>query len=349
MKYYTPDTSRVIVRNVRRFLYEVGDLSKAEEWISQQGKSKKYHSNLRLHLALFQRFLSGEAPRKFTGHWYDGLMDEFRAYLRTRGHKGKTLSTYPYQVGYFIRWLGAGSEEELKIGVVEANKFMIHLAARGLTNSGMASYLDALRAFYDFMMVTGRAESNPFRGIPRPKRPRREVRFLTREEVERLLAAAERVLDLHKYLAIRMLYVTGMRVSELIELRWGDVDLNRKRALVRGKTGERYVLFDRETAKLLLKWKKITRHAERSARVFGVVNPNTVRDWLRKASREAGMGKVTPHMLRHSFATHLIQAGVHERMVQALLGHASIQSTMIYTHIRDEDLRKAHKKLFKGR
>jgi len=345
MEYYTPDTAKVVVKTVKRFLRECGDFERAKEWVAMQGKSENYRRNLRKHISLLQRFVEGKEIKEKVQKWYDPLMDEFRAYLRTRGHRGKTLSTYPYQVGYFIRWLGAQDGDNLKVGMIEANKFMIHLAQRGLSNSGMASYLDALRAFYDFLVVTGRAEKNPFREIPRPKRMRREVRFLTKREVRRLLATAKRIFDLRRYLAIRLLYVTGMRVGELAELRWGDIDITRKRALVRGKTGERYVLLDDITVGLLLKLRKEARFSEKTARVFRV-RPQTIREWVRRAGEEAGLGRITPHMLRHSFGTHLIQAGVHERVVQALLGHESIQSTMVYTHVRDEDLREAHKKLF---
>jgi integrase/recombinase XerD len=220
-----------------------------------------------------------------------------------------------------------------------------------------ARRLTALRMLYRFLRSEGELERDPTQGVSRPAVRLPLPRVLSRAEVERLLALRrkETALELRDRLAVEWLYATGCRVSELADMRLSAIDLELRIARCTGKGGkERLLLLNPPTAASLSEFlergrPKLARPGSsdhlllsRGGRPLDRARLYRV---LRRRAREAGLvTRLSPHVLRHSFATHLLEGGADLRVVQELLGHASLQTTQIYTHVDVERLRAAHRR-----
>lgn len=237
------------------------------------------------------------------------------------------------------------SPEEM--GAPEVREFLLHLLkGRGAGASVLRMHVAALRFLYGVTLDRGEA----LRTIRYPKVPRRLPNVLTREEVRRLLDGIRSA----KHRAIAMLaYGSGLRVSEACALRIADIDAQRRLIHVRGGKGAKdreVMLGDSLLAALRDYWRQ-----QRPAGPFlfpatrktaGHVRPNAVGRALRKASRAAGLKRgVSPHALRHSFATHLLEAGTDIRRIQVLLGHNQIDTTARYLSVTPEAVRNTRSPL----
>ncbi len=264
---------------------------------------------------------------------------QFAEWLDSRGYRAGTIRQYSYDVRRVLRWLNK-SPEEADPGDVEG--YLGYLRREGgLSARTILRRIASLKTFYRFLRSRGIAEGDPVR-VDRPRVRRRLPSVLSRSEVRRLIEAAPTQRD---RLMLRFLYATGLRVSELCALTWDDVDLEEGGVVVRGGKGgkDRYVLVDRETSDLL---RSYAADGGSDRRIFPV-SPRTVQRVVRRAAAAAGIKKrVTPHTLRHSMATHLLEAGADIRAIQELLGHASLSTTQIYTHVSREHLRREYGKLF---
>jgi len=254
-----------------------------------------------------------------------------------------------------------------------ARKFVIAFQKADYAPTSTARKISALRAFYRFLVREGHASVNPFSGVRAPKRGRNLPAFLSVAEVERLLqapAAVHRKLPgergrrpLSVYLARRdealleVLYSTGARVSEVTGLTQGALDLLGGVATVRGKgKKERLCPLGGPACKAVRAmqqaaaacWPAGTAPTGRDAPVFRNregrgMTPRSVERIMKKYLLAAGLNAaLTPHALRHSFATHMLDAGADLRSVQELLGHASLSTTQIYTHVTVERLRQVY-------
>ncbi len=256
-----------------------------------------------------------------------------------------------------------------------ARRFLASFQQAGRTPTTANRKMSGLRTFYRFLVREGLVKDNPFAGLRQPKARRRLPKVLSRAEVLRLLEAPGRVRARPRpnagevehrfadYAAVRdaaileMLYSTGMRIAELCQLTEARLDLLSGSALVRGKgKKERLCPIGRPAAQALQLaldardvWLAL-RGAGRPAGVFvnprgGPLTPRSVERSLKKYLAEAGLEPaLTPHALRHSFATHLLDAGADLRSVQELLGHASLSTTQIYTHVSVERLKEEYNK-----
>jgi len=263
------------------------------------------------------------------------LLADFSGWLRLRGYSPRTARQYRYIV---LRFLGFVEKPPEEVTPADVSAYLSNLASSGLSPRSLYTHTCALRTFYRFMADIGMVEDNPVR-VDRPRVGRRLPTVLTRAEVERLLQAAETEREV---VVLRLLYFTGMRVSELCSLTWDRVDLSEGVIRVLGKGNkERMVLVDPETAEILRGW----REKSRGERVVPL-SPRTVQRMIKEVARRAGINKrVTPHALRHSLATHLLEAGADIRAIQELLGHASLSTTQVYTHVSAEHLRREYRKL----
>ena len=227
----------------------------------------------------------------------------------------------------------------------------------------MARRVAALRKFYDHLTETGSVEDNAFRRIRPPRVPRRLPRVLSQREVEQLLDGPTGQLSARDRAICELLYATGIRVSELAGLTLVDVDLAEATVRVMGKgRKERLVPVGRSAAVALHTWMHDrSTHAagsltagpsseDPSAPLFlnrrgGPLTARSVRRVVTKALATVGLaGAGSPHTFRHSFATHLLDNGADLRVVQELLGHASVATTQRYTHVSAERLRRAYEK-----
>lgn len=212
-----------------------------------------------------------------------------------------------------------------------------YFLADKMNNRASAStilFLAAIRFAY-----TNVLQIDPTTGVKRPKKEQKIPIVLTKEEVLKLIDSAQ---TLKSKLIMQMLYSSGLRVSELVNLKKEDLNLDENTGWVRqgkGKKDRMFILSEKLSKKLK---KFIEKHPDNHY-VFSKINPSTTRNIqkiIQLASKNAGLNKeVHPHTLRHSFATHLLDNGVDIRKIQVLLGHASLNTTQIYTHISSEQIK----------
>ncbi|MDD5191778.1 MAG: tyrosine-type recombinase/integrase [Candidatus Nanoarchaeia archaeon] len=196
-------------------------------------------------------------------------------------------------------------------------------------------FLSSIRFAYSNIL-----SKDPTLGIKRPKKENKLPSVLTKEEVSKLFDSAE---NFKSNLMLKLLYSSGLRVSELVNLKPNNIDLDKNIGWVRvgkGKKDRMFILSEKISKKLK---KFISKHGDWQF-LFSKDKPLTTRNIqkiVQKAAQKAGINKeVHPHTLRHSFATHLLESGVDIRKIQVLLGHAAINTTMIYTHISTSELEK---------
>lgn len=277
------------------------------------------------------------------------LYEEFEKWLRGQGLRKKTIKNHLYFVRKFLEWLSKRRDDpELQT----EGSIIIFLGTLPRNEEGeqpsRAPCLYALRQFYKFLISTGKMNSSadPTRYI-KARKPKKLPVVLTREEVAKLLNAPSDPMDA---LMLRLLYVTGMRVGELCSLRWEDVNMEERTILVRGKGGKhRIVLFDEETAAMLNRWRLLCDSEFVFPGKKDHIRERTVQKKVKKYAKMAGIDKnVHPHTLRHSFGTHLLEEGADLRAIQELLGHSSVKTTELYTHVSREHLKKEYEKLFGG-
>lgn len=289
-----------------------------------------------------------------------GSMQLFLEYLTVElGLSANTRQAYERDLRLFCRSMGLKDSDGLvNIGRSRITDYMSQLKNKGLAAATIARKLAAIKSFYRFMTAEGYMDANPAEVVEAGTKGIRLPRVLSEDEVERLLAqpditTAEGFRD---RTMLEVLYATGMRVSELIGLTMERVNLNMKYIIAFGKgSKERIVPLGSVAAGFLEKYldevrPKLT-HEDRVTDIvflaFGGHELTRQRFWqiIRTYGRAAGINKkLTPHILRHSFATHLLDNGADLRSVQELLGHSDISTTQIYTHLTNKRLRDIYAK-----
>jgi integrase/recombinase XerC len=254
----------------------------------------------------------------------------------------------------------AGKTPLSRIDTLAVRSYLAHLHRARLSNRSLARHLSTLRSFFRWACREGHLEKNPARGLPSPRIPRTLPRALTLPDTERLLGVEEEGLVPERERALfELLYATGLRVSEVAGLDLEDVDFSARLVRVTGKgSRERIVPFG-ETAADALREYLPSRAALRRAvedddpepgePLFvnargGRLTTRSMARLLKRRLRAAGLpAEISPHALRHTFATHLLQAGADLRAIQELLGHASLSTTQKYTHLDVARLREVYR------
>lgn len=289
-----------------------------------------------------------------------GRMQLFLEYLTVElGLSANTRQAYERDLRLFCKTLGFKNSDALvNVSREQITGYMTQLKERGLAAATIARKLAAIKAFYRFMTAEGYMDANPAEVVEAGTKGIKLPRVLSEDEVVRLLnqpdiTTAEGFRD---RTMLEVLYATGMRVSELINLTLERVDLNMKYIIAFGKgSKERIVPLGSVAAKFLQQYLEKVRpkltHAGRNTNIvflaFGGHELTRQRFWqiIRGYGRKANINKaLTPHILRHSFATHLLDNGADLRSVQELLGHSDISTTQIYTHLTNKRLRDIYAK-----
>ncbi len=283
-------------------------------------------------------------------------INDFLEYLEIEKNRSqKTLENYRRYLLEFVSF--SNISDPLAITSKSVREFHLHLNRQGLKKNTQAYYLVALRSFLKFCAKRD-IQCLSAEKVELGKIPERAVDFLDEEEVGRLCAAAEgsAVSALRDRAILETLFSTGLRVSELCGLDRERVNMRRGEFAVRGKGSKLRVVFlsPRAAASLSAYLKKrtdigtalfVSHHAARKAGEGMRLTPRSVQRLIKKYAVKAGIvKKVTPHSMRHSFATDLLRGGADIRSVQSMLGHASIATTQIYTHYTDKHLKEIHKK-----
>lgn len=289
-----------------------------------------------------------------------GSMQLFLEYLTVElGLSANTRQAYERDLRLFCKTLGFKNSDALvNVSREQITGYMTQLKEKGLAAATIARKLAAIKAFYRFMTAEGYMDANPAEVVEAGTKGIKLPRVLSEDEVVRLLnqpdiTTAEGFRD---RTMLEVLYATGMRVSELINLTLERVDLNMKYIIAFGKgSKERIVPLGSVAAEFLQHYFEKVRpkltHAGRNTNIvflaFGGHELTRQRFWqiIRTYGRKANINKaLTPHILRHSFATHLLDNGADLRSVQELLGHSDISTTQIYTHLTNKRLRDIYAK-----
>lgn len=275
------------------------------------------------------------------------------------GLSANTRQAYERDLRLFCKTLGFKNGDALvNVSREQITGYMTQLKEKGLAAATIARKLAAIKAFYRFMTAEGYMDANPAEVVEAGTKGIKLPRVLSEDEVVRLLSqpditTAEGFRD---RTMLEVLYATGMRVSELINLTLERVDLNMKYIIAFGKgSKERIVPLGSVAAEFLQHYLEKVRpkltHAGRNTNIvflaFGGHELTRQRFWqiIRAYGRKANINKaLTPHILRHSFATHLLDNGADLRSVQELLGHSDISTTQIYTHLTNKRLRDIYAK-----
>ncbi|MCL4766778.1 MAG: site-specific tyrosine recombinase XerD [Hyphomicrobiaceae bacterium] len=283
-----------------------------------------------------------------------------------RGAAANTIEAYRRDLENFTGFLTQRGASLTDARPADAAAYLKALAGQGLAASSRARRLSALRQLFKFLLAEGLIPEDPSLGIAAPRKGQPLPKTLSAGEVDRLIATARARIDgttgRDRYVALRlhclieMLYATGMRVSELVSLPRSVLQGDPRLLTIRGKGGrERLVPLNSAARAALDRYLEVGRHAEdgvapmvRTRWLFpsksaeGHLTRQRLAQEVKEVAAAAGLDprRVSPHVLRHAFASHLLDRGADLRSVQQLLGHADISTTQIYTHVLEERLRR---------
>lgn len=291
----------------------------------------------------------------------DILIDRFLNHLSVeKGLSSNTLSAYAQD----LQKLAQFAEQKAISGLDQIQRkeivlFLSDLKSRALAASSTARILSTLRTFFQFLITEGILNHDPLAHIHSPRQAFRLPKVLHPTEVEALLnlPKGEDPIGVRNDAMIELLYATGLRVSELVSLPMGAVNLESGYLIAYGKgSKERLVPIGKCAREKLIRYLTAARPLLLKNKTEGIpllfinrsgkgISRQAFWMQLKEYARKAGIRRsITPHMLRHSFASHLLEGGADLRSVQMLLGHADISTTQIYTHVAREQLKKIHKK-----
>jgi integrase/recombinase XerD len=277
---------------------------------------------------------------------------EFLAYIQVeKGLARHTLESYKRDLDRLQTWATANGKQITELTRADLRKWIASLSREGLAPTSIARSISATRGFFKFLMLDGHIKSQPAEDLDTPQRFSYLPKFLTEQEMDRLLAAPDVATEegIRDRTVLEVMYATGLRVSELIGLKHADIDLLAGLVVCRGKGDkERRVPLGKSAIHWLQQYAAVKAGygKQTSPYVFLHRGRQMTRQlaWfmIKGHAEKVGIKNVSPHTLRHSFATHLLQHGADSRSVQALLGHSDISTTQIYTHITDVHLRSAY-------
>jgi integrase/recombinase XerC len=260
-----------------------------------------------------------------------------------------TMDAYRRDLGALAGWAGEQSLEVVAMQAGEVRAFVAAEHRRGLSPKSLQRRLSACRSFYGWLVKQGRLSASPAAAIRAPKAPRKLPQVLDPDEAKALVEVpTDAPLGLRDRAILELFYSSGLRLSELCGLRWRDLDLADQLVNVLGKgQKQRSVPLGSHACKALDEWRRSTQPSN-EAPVFpgrggGPITPRAVQLRLQKLAQRQGLFKrVHPHLLRHSFASHILESSGDLRGVQELLGHADIATTQIYTHLDYQHLAKVY-------
>jgi integrase/recombinase XerD len=288
----------------------------------------------------------------------DLLVDAYLTHLKVeRGLATATLHAYATDLARFLGYLASEGLDVAGVDGAAISGFLYSLSRSGLSARSQARYLSSLRGFYKFLVAEKRVLRDPTELVDAPRLARKLPVVLTRDEVLALLRAPEgsdSPLAIRDAAMLHTMYAAGLRVSELVRMEVGDVNLEAGFLQAFGKGRKRRIVPIGEPArKRIERWKNEVRGlwAPAGSRTLFVTDrgqPMTRQNFfarLRHWALVAGIARpVSPHKLRHSFATHLLLGGADLRAVQTMLGHADVTTTQVYTHVTGEHLSEMHRR-----
>jgi len=285
------------------------------------------------------------------------LMEGYLAYLGSMlGYSENTVSSYRFDLEKLAAFLSKRSMRIAEMQSEDARAFVSELLSEDLASSSINRMLSAMRGFFHYLCMEGEASDNPFKRIKGTSHYRRLPSVLSEAEVENILSIPYNdYTGLLCAVIFNVLYSTGCRLSELIGMNVKDLDMEGSRILVLGKgSKQRYVFLTPKCKRILseyLEWKSAIKLQDQQALLVNKsgkrLSTSFVHSIFDRYKIELSINKkFTPHVFRHSFATHMLEHDSSIRVVQEMLGHSSISTTQIYTHLTNERLRKVYEESF---
>src|SRR6266516_3804123 len=280
------------------------------------------------------------------------FVKEFLGYIQVeKGLSPNTLASYRRDLARLESWARQRKRRLPELARKDLREWIARLSREGLAPSSISRAVSAARGFYRFLMLDGHIKQHPAEDLDTPQRMTYLPQYLTEDEIDRLLDAPNIKTDegVRDRTMLELMYATGLRVSELCALTARDVDINAGLVSCFGKgSKQRHVPIGKSAIHWLHEYFPVRQRlgVEGKPELFLFRGRAMTRQnaWsiIKKHAASAGLPDISPHTLRHSFATHLMQHGADSRSVQALLGHADISTTEIYTHMTDLHMRKAY-------
>lgn len=302
----------------------------------------------------------GRPPRAESGPNVSHLDAFIEMLIAERGASANTVDAYRRDLGDLQAFLAKRDSSVERADAKVLRDYFAHLGERGFAPRTAARRLSALRQFHRFLYAEGIRPDDPTAGLGSPRQGRPLPKYLSEGEVDALLAVVRKrggAEGVRLTLLLELIYATGLRVSELVGLPLASIARDRRTLTVRGKGGkERLVPLSEPAREALESWlpvreaalagkKKVAARMSRwlfpSSGAAGHLTRHRFAQLLKELAADAGLpvAKVSPHVLRHAFATHLLAHGADLRSVQRLLGHADISTTQIYTHVLEARLK----------
>ena len=294
----------------------------------------------------------GDSMDKDMKHFFTYLSNEKR-YPET------TIISYQRDLDLYYGFIKLKKKNYLTISKDDIREFLRYLDELHYSNSTISRMLSALRHFYSYLVLDGRMESNPFKMIRNPKKEKKLPNFLQPDELETIFdcISLDTALGVRNRLIVELLYATGLRVSELTNLKLKNIDMSNHEIRVLGKGSKERIVYFGDYA---LKYLKMYLDGARDELLNGnhsdilLINHNGgdltsrgVEEIIDKVVADASLKhNISPHVLRHTFATDMLNSGADLKSVQELLGHSSLSTTQIYTHITNDRLRSVYLKSF---
>lgn len=280
------------------------------------------------------------------------LKKEFLTYIQVeKGLARHTLESYERDLTRLHKWALGNGKQLAELTRADLRKWIASLSRDGLAPTSIARAVSATRGFFKFLMIDGHIKTHPAEDLDTPQRFSYLPKFLTEDEINKLFAVpnVSTPEGIRDRTIMEVMYASGLRVSELCTLKQADVDLLAGLVVCHGKgSKERRVPLGKSAIHWLQQYAAVKATYGKSSLPYVFLhrgkqfNRNFAWSMIKRHAEKAGIKNVSPHTLRHSFATHLLQHGADSRSVQALLGHSDISTTQIYTHITDQHLRSAY-------
>lgn len=282
-------------------------------------------------------------------------IDKYLEYLKVvRKYSEKTIESYKNDLIEYNEFLGNNFTSLLKIDKEIVNRYLKYLYERELNKNSICRKLSSIRGLYNYLLREEILTENHFNNISNPKKELYLPKFLNDNDMNKLFEVCtdNTAINQRDSLIIELLYATGLRVSELVNIKIKDIDMTEKVIKVLGKgSKERVVIYNNHTSSALNKYLNDGYHEfNKKNSGYLILNKNGdklseryVRNIINELVRKAGLNiKISPHTIRHTFATDMLEEGADLVTVKELLGHESLNTTSIYTHITNEQIRKTY-------
>lgn len=280
---------------------------------------------------------------------------EYLLYLQVeKGLAKNSLESYKRDLQKLKNWAEKNSFDLLALTRKDLREWLIDLAGKNLSENSKRRMVSALRGFYKFLMFDGHIKKNPAVDLDAPQKGFYLPKFLNQADVESLLSVpnVSGEIGLRDRAILELMYACGLRVSEAVDLRISDVELDAGIVTCTGKGSKTRKIPIGKSAVEWLKSYLVLRRRKENTEIQNLfvtslgkpLNRQVIFLFIKEYAAKIGLPDVSPHTLRHSFATHLVQNSADIRSVQQMLGHADISTTQIYTHITDAHLRKTYEK-----